>query len=109
MDSITFEWDGDRFELVNDTDAWTIGETRAVERALGVHIEDMGMVDQTTATLAVSIKRQRPEFRLADVEKLPMELVGTVVEKAREAARKAAQAAPPAEADAEPVDPASAA
>ena len=82
---ITFQWDGDTFEAYFDSDKWSIGEMRAVERAFGAKVEDFGMLDQTSAVLAVSIKRHRPDFKIADVDTLPMELVGDLLEKQRSA------------------------
>lgn len=93
--AVKFEWDGETFELLHNTDKWTIGEVRAVERAFGVHVEDMGMLDQMAAAIAVSIKRVRPTFRIADVENIPMELVGQLMEQSAAAAREADAGPPP--------------
>lgn len=79
---LTFEYDGETFDFLDDTDRWTVVEARAVERVLSAKIEDFGLVDQTTAVIMVSVKRVRSRESLRTImESLDMALISDIVER----------------------------
>ena len=86
-----FEWDGETFDVVGD-DRWVVGETFAVERWLGVDFTQATIMQQTAATVAVSIKRARPNFRLAEVESWPNAAILGVLAQLRASVEAAAAA-----------------
>ena len=101
-----FEWDDEEFVLYDDADRWTLGETRAVERHIGQNLNELLMVEQMTAAIAVSIKRQRPSFRISDVDKIEMGVVTAMVEQAEADAKLEAAGSDPTEAEPAAAEPA---
>jgi hypothetical protein len=94
MSTKTFDWDGETFELHEDASKWTLGETRHVERWLEADLNSMRQTEQMLALLAISIKRQRPTFRLKDAEEIPMSVVMDMVEAVSESADDEPEAGP---------------
>lgn len=105
--AITFEWDGQEYDLLRDTDGWTGRELRMVERWLRLSIEDMTTIDGLHASVAVTLRRSIPALNLDDVmDKTTGAFFTKILVQVQEEAEK--EASTPPAADAEPVVEASA-
>lgn len=103
---ITFEWSGEKHVLLRDQGKWTLGESRAVERWLERPIELFTMLDQVTASIAVTLRRDalatgNPGFRFSDVDDIESSIVTSILEQVQAAQAAEDSKTPPDGADAE--------
>lgn len=68
----TIEWDGETFDLVEDPERWTLGESAAAEKLAGCGLQEMTPMQIMLCMVGISIKRRRPQFRIADAEHIPV-------------------------------------
>jgi hypothetical protein len=73
--AITFEYDGQTFDFVERP---TTGELRAIMRWLG---DGATEAESLIGTVAISIKRGRPAFHIADVDAIDGDVVMSILQQ----------------------------
>ncbi len=83
--SSTFEFEGEKFTLVNDPADFTLDEMDAIEGMLGGDFEELKThrMKMLRAIAWVSISRKRPGFTLEDAGRVPLRVPAEAAQAAR--------------------------
>lgn len=98
-DDVVFELGGEKWVLLRDVERWNVGEVRTVHRWLQRSVTAMPFDEHIAASIWVTIHRERPDFRPADVDALPWQVLNSVWEQLAAILERAAatkQGRPPA-------------